>query len=513
VGHCVGRLGVLACLVFPAILSAQLPPLGVPRGALRLEIDGGLESWDTRFLDGQKEGLGADLSSTALGSDRFPSLADAESRIARVTGITGYRLNLGRLTTDALADRGIANFGLSLGLTNSITIFGRLPLVRARVQRTTSLDPTAADAGLSPGEAAQSDFFLQFDNALTSLSAHLAAGDYDGDPARRALAQATLTDATALRDDLLGLLGDPATASPFVPTTTGQAGLAINARLDALQSTLTNSLGVPDFTADPVLASQPLAADELEAALTDPAGSFAYRSGESNVTFRGDGETGVALTLVDRWDRGTRRGGLRAAVEGLVRFPTGVRARTDRLLALGTGDGQTDVEFRIVTDFGSGRWGARVEAGYNRQLAADIIARVAPPSQPFAGLDRLTIVRWDPGDVVSLAARPFFRLSRSIAIQGTVQHWSRGTDDASYPTDEDAIPGVEAGVLAEDTKASATLLGIGLTYADLGRLTTGGRGLPVDAGWNYERVASASGGRVANAHRIRAWFRVYVGLF
>ncbi len=512
-GYCVGRLGVLTCLLVPAVIQAQLPPLGVPRGAVRLEIDGGIESWDTRFLDGQKEGLGADLSSPALGSDRFPSLIDAEARIARASGIAGYRINLGRLSTDALADLGIANFGISLGLTNAITVFGRLPLVRARVQRTTSLDPSTADAGLSAEDADQSTFFVQFDDALATLNARLTAGDYDGNPTQRALAQATLTDATALRDDLLALLADPATASPFVPTTTSQAGIAINTRIDALQTTLSGNLGVPGFSADPVLASAPLTADELETALTDPSGPFAFRSGESNVTFRGDGEAGVAVTLVDRWDRGTRRGGLRAAVEGLIRFPTGVRAQTNRLLALGTGDEQTDVEVRVVTDLGSGRWGARLEAGYNRQLAADIVERVTPPSQPFAGLDRLTIVTWDPGDVVTLAARPFFRLSKSIAIQGSVQHWSRGTDEASYPTAEDAIPGVDAAVLAEDSKASATLLGIGISYADLGRLTPGGKGLPVDAGWRYERVANASGGQVANAHRIRGWFRVYVGLF
>jgi hypothetical protein len=197
----------------------------------------------------------------------------------------------------------------------------------------------------------------------------------------------------------------------------------------------------------------------------------------------------------------------------LVRFPTGVRARTDRPLALGTGDGQTDVEVRAVTDLGGGRVGVRLEAGYNRQFATDIVARVAPASQPFPGIDRLTNVRWDPGDVWNLAARPFYRLTRAIAIQGTVQHWSRGSDEVSYSSELDAIPGIDAAVLAEETESSATLLGIGISYADLGRLTAGGSGLPVDAGWSYDRVVRASGGRVPNVHRIRAWFRVYVGLF
>ena len=70
---------------------------------------------------------------------------------------------------------------------------------------------------------------------------------------------------------------------------------------------------------------------------------------EAKVIFRGDAEAGIALTLVDRWDRGAHRGGMRAAVEGLVRFPTGRVGRTDRLLALGTGDGQTDVEARVTS--------------------------------------------------------------------------------------------------------------------------------------------------------------------
>ena len=90
-------------------------------------------------------------------------------------------------------------------------------------------------------------------------------------------------------------------------------------------------------------------------------------------------------------------GGFRAAAEGLVRFPTGRRARLDRLLAIGTGDGQTDVELRGVVDLGSGSLGLRLEGGYNRQLAADVTARVAPPTQAFADRGLETVVRLDPG--------------------------------------------------------------------------------------------------------------------
>jgi hypothetical protein len=187
--------------------------------------------------------------------------------------------------------------------------------------------------------------------------------------------------------------------------------------------------------------------------------------------------------------------------------------RPDRLFAVGTGDGQTDVEGRVTLDLGAGNFGVRLEGDHNRQLAADITARVALPTQPFAGSGAITVVRNNPGDVTTLAARPFFRLAPTLAIQGTALYWSRGADEVSYATPADEIPGVDASDLAVDTEGKATVLGIGITYANPGAQRPGGRGLPVEAGWGYERVVKATGGRVANKHSFTAHFRVYFGLF
>jgi hypothetical protein len=512
VGYCVRRLGVIAGLLAPAAMWAQLPPVGVPRGVVRVELDGALESFDHRWLDGERQGYGADVSSPALGSNLIPALADAEARLARITGLADYHLNLGSLSTDAQGDVSRADLGLSLGLTRSITIFGRLPVVRARVQKSITLDPTGGDAGVNPGATQEASFFSQFDAAVIELDAAIGRGDYDANPGRKALAQSTLADATALRDDLFGLLSDPSTAAGFVPTSSSTAGLALLARIAALQGTLDTDLGVTGFTLAPTLAAASATSDDLIRFVSDPAGPIALRTGDSTVTFRGDAETGLALTLADRWDRSGKPGGFRAAIEGLVRYPTGVRARSDRLLTLGTGDGQTDVEARITADLGSGRWGARLVGDYNRQLAADLADRVASPSQPFPDTTLLSNVHFDPGDDLSLTVRPFFRLAPSFAIIGTVQRWTRSADKVSYLSTADEIPGVDASVLAEP-KRSATLVGIGLTYSNPGRLRGQGRGLPVDAGWSYERIASASGGRVADVNRVRASLRVYFGVW
>jgi hypothetical protein len=506
-------LGTILSLLAPSAAWAQLPPVGVPPGVVRFEVDGDFGIWDDRFLDGEREPLGTVLGGSALGSALLPGLAADESSVRRITGLADYQTSLGRLTADVLAERNTAMFGLSLGLTRAITIFGRMPLVRARVQPALGLDTEGANTGFAPTLDQQATFFGQFDNALTTLAANIAAGAYDGDPAQRALADATLAAGGTLNDDLFTLLTDPEGTSPFVPTATSEAGAAITGRVAALQATLSGSLGIPGFTTAPVLPTDPATEAGVLGFVSDSFGPIGLRAGESIVSFRGDAEAGASVTLTDKWDRDGRRGGLRAAVEALVRFPTGSVARTDRLLALGTGDGQTDVEVRGTVDVGSGNWGARLEGGYNRQLAADIARRVAPPGQPFPGVDLLTNVRRDPGDVVTLAVRPFYRLARTFALIGALEYQKRGEDEVTYATDADVIPGVDAAVLAEGTDASAALLSVGFTYANPGGLRPGGRGLPVDAGLNYERVLRASGGVVPDVHRVRATFRVYIGVF
>jgi hypothetical protein len=478
-----------------------------------VELDGGLETFDRRFLDGQRESYAADLASPALGSDRIPALAAAEARIGSIIGNTGYRINLGRLTTDAQAEVGTGFVGLSLGLTNHITIFGRIPLVRTRVQTSTQLDPTAADAGLNPGAEQQLPFFTQMDASVASLSARLAAGDYDANPSQKALAEATLAQATTLRSDLFGLLADPLTASPVLPTTGSAAGSALNARILALQTTLSADLGVSGFTLTPALPGSVITDPELTDFLTSRSGPVAIRLSDAPVTFRGDAEVGASLTLIDQWDRGAHRGGLRAALSGLVRLPTGRREQSDRPLDIGTGEGQTDVQVDIVTDVGAGPLGARLTGSYVRQLPSNILTRVASPSQPFAGPDRLAIVRRNPGDILAIGFHPLYRLARTFGLSAGLDHWSRGADQVFYADPATAIPGVDASVLAEGSKANATLLSVGITYSNPGRLRPGGTGLPVDASWSYERVLRSGGGRVPDTHAIRARFRVYFGVW
>jgi len=148
-----------------------------------------------------------------------------------------------------------------------------------------------------------------------------------------------------------------------------------------------------------------------------------------------------------------------------------------------------------------------------RQLPSTILVRVTAPSQPLVGPERLAFVRRNPGDIVAVGVRPFYRLARTFAVQAGLEHWSRKSDVVAYATPSGAIPGVDASVLAEESSANATLLSVGITYANPGGLRPGGTGLPVDASWSYERVLRAGGGRIPDTHRVVGQFRVYFGIW
>jgi hypothetical protein len=112
-----------------------------------------------------------------------------------------------------------------------------------------------------------------------------------------------------------------------------------------------------------------------------------------------------------------------------------------------------------------------------------------------------------------LSVHPFYRLARTFALDVGLDHWSRGTDSYSYADPAQALPGIDANVLAVDSKGNATLLSLGVTYANPGSLRPGGTGLPVDATWSYQRVLRASGVRVPDSHAVRASLKVYFGLW
>ena len=182
----------------------------------------------------------------------------------------------------------------------------------------------------------------------------------------------------------------------FIPTGGSEAGTALDARIAALQTTLgpvSASAGSPP---QPALPAEPRPPPTSSRSSAIPSGRSA-----SSPAIRGDvprrrrgrarGHARGPLGPGEAAGRLPRRGG------GAGSLPHRRARRNDRLLAIGTGDGQTDVEIRGVVDLGTGNIGVRLEGGYNRQLAGDVVDAVAPPTEPFPSRSLLTTVRRDPG--------------------------------------------------------------------------------------------------------------------
>lgn len=513
-----GRWALLAGALFlPAAAAAQFAPVGVPRGLVRLDLDGAFESVDRRYLDGALQDFAADLASPALGSDRIPGLSDADARLTRITGDAGAGLDLGRLTATAQGSRSIGVIGVAVGLTSRLTVFARLPLIRASVTPTITLDSTSSNAGVNPadpvfgtatGSAQTAGFFQDFGTALASLQTRLQSGAYDGDPTLKALAQSTLASGTSLRDDLFGLLADPATAAGFAPTAASPLGAAVRARIQALQATLAGSLGVAGFASAPALPDTRASQDQLTAYLTSPNGPIVGRLDNTPLSQRGDAEVGGVWTLVDRWNDDATGTGIRAALTGVARLGTGFAPRPNYFLDLGTGTGHGALGGAITTDIGVGRFAARLTAGYLRQLAGNQIVRLTPPDQPYAPFDRVVTVRVKPGDVLTVGAHPMIRLMPSFGLQAGVDYRRESDEQVSYASAGDSIPGIPASLLSVDSRIGVTTFSAGVTYSRPGKT-----GLPLDASWTFEQVIAGSGGRVLKTQTVRAGLRLYHRLF
>lgn len=501
-------LSALPVLILAAPLPAQLAPVGAPKGTLRFTLGGMFESADRRLFDGKQEDYLADFGSAALGSDRFPFLRTVDTVVGQAIGQSGYRVNLGGLKANGQLTVGTGIIGAAIGLTRQFTLFANIPFVTMQVKARLKEDSLSADAGFNPahptlGNGADrtlaNQFFTDFTAALNNLDARIAGGSYSG--AQLALAQSISARAARIRSGLASITTD-ADASPFLPTATSPTGIALINAIRGLQDTLATTLGVSSgFSEDPVLATARLSPGDITGFLSNPSGPIAALPvNGAKISRMGDMDVGAVLTLVDRFDRiGKRPGGFRFAVEAKLKLPTGLRDNPNNLLHLGTGNGRYELAMSGTADLGSGSIGARFTGGYTRRFEALRVRRVTAPDQPFPVDLRRSNIRYKPGDVVQIGAQPFFRLARNFAIHGSADYWREAAGRATYYRASEAIPGVPASLLVEDSGRRALVVGGGVSYVGraVNECLPGQRcGFPIDASWSYTRVVAGSGGRV-----------------
>lgn len=506
----------------PTRLPGQIAPLGVPAGYARLEVNGGFDWANERYRDGTRESLAAPLTSPALGQVAIPTLVDADRRIAGLIGITGYQMNLGRSTGSGQSSRGVGELGLALGLLRQVTLVGRMSLVQAWNRQDLALAAETGDAGVNAADPTLGDaagaqaaqlFSTNFNNALATLEGRIAGGAYDGDPATLALAEETLASGRLLADSLSALLIDPASVAAFLPLATSFAGSALNGRVSTVQATLSGPLGVPGFT-DPVpLPDGAATADDVRRYATGTGGPIAYEEfTSSKLIGPGDVSVGAVFTPVDRWDA-PRGQGLRLALEGTVRLPTGQAADVNDALATATGAGTTRLEGRGALDLGWGTFGARVSAGFAAQTAHTYERRVGAPVEALVPAVRRATVRQSGGSEWRVGVAPHLRVARFFALQATGAYARRNALDFAYATAADSVPGVPASVLGQSSGASRVELGVGAIYSSGGQRPDGSPYRALDAGWAWRTIVASSGGIQTKWSGMELYFRYYARFF
>jgi len=233
---------------------------------------------------------------------------------------------------------------------------------------------------------------------------------------------------------------------------------------------------------------------------------------DTAVTSVGDIEVGASFTLIDRWDRNEALGGIRTAVGALIRLPTGEPRNIYDPLDLGTGTGQTDLALGAVLDWGAGNWGVRFTGGYTIQFAATVEQAVRSPETPIEPAP-IANLRWMPGNVLHLGARPFFRLARAFALQLGATYRVHSEDRYQYATAGDSIPGLDPAIMSQGTSSSSLVFSGGVSYSSPSAADPRGKGLPVEAHWTYQAVVASSKGLVPKTTTMRVGLRLYFGLW
>jgi hypothetical protein len=509
---------VAALLAVAPAVAAQLEPVGVPKGTMRIEFGAGWSDWDSRFSDGHVQPWTADFAKDSNASNAFPEFSAAEQTLSRILARPGSLINLGRTTSTALVNYNNAELSLALGLTRHLTIFGRLPMVHNRVQPTLTFtgdsvgfNQASGAFGTLAGAAANNAFLGDFRVALDTLSARVQAGFYDGNTAQKALAIATVADGTLLQARLDTLTRIESANTPFLPIEQSGTGQALLDRVEGVQAAM-DTLAVT-FTDTLPLPTTPLAQGDFYNFISNPAGPIdGFEPAQTSATYLGNISVGATYTLVDHWDSGRHLGGLRSALSGTLTLPTALLDNANNFFDASTGLPGYSVLGSLITDLGAGRWGARIALSYDWRFATLRVRRVGLPTQPLAYLYRLSNLSYDAGDTFSAEARPFFRLARSFALAVGVRYSTQGTSTYTWYAPVDAKPGLDPQSLGVDSQRSWTDISVGVSYSSAAT-RGGGTGLPVESAINFGQTVSASGGAVPKATYLTFNFRLYLRLW
>ena len=504
---------VAAASATSALAAQAVERTDIPRrGTLRVTLDPRIVTWDRQYVNGTAwRPLGAPLTGDSVGSAGIPSVARLEQDVRTASGLSGFLASLGKGLFSVRQERRTFPIIAELGVTDRLAVSVMLPIVRVATRTHLQLSPTGSNLGANPlgtragADVVYTNFFAQFDDALTQLNDSIASGHYGCSPPptpQCAQAQALATQGAAVRDALRRTVyGVGSTGSPFVPLAQSDAGLAIGSAVGTIQQDLATAYNIPSFTDPFLLSVDSLNPDRMAALLADPVLGYGYRYTPFRNSFRlglGDVELGAKYRIV----AGSR---YVAAVAGTVRLPTAGRDFADDLLRQSLGDHQLDLEGRLIQELTvAGRVWLNLAVRAGVQRPGTRFVRVAPPAAVLVPAQAGVLLSWDPGDYAAVDFAPLYRFNPRFAAGLTLGYWSRGRDRFTFRTPQDSTDlearlgtATSAAVLDQGTSERWLRVGAAVTFV----------GASVEGGFSVEQTISGSGGRVPAATVFRIVMR------
>jgi len=481
------------------------------RGVLRVTFDPRIMTWNDQFTDAGRMKLGAPLTGDTVGGRYIPVVARLEQNVRVASGLSSFVASLGAGLLSVRQERRTYPTTAELGLTNRLSVSLMVPMVRVATRASFQYSARGANLGVNPlafnapgARGTDSVFFSQFDQALTQLDQQAAGCAAPPSPcAARDSSARWHAVRDALRSSVYGL---GQTGSPFLPLDTSTAGRAIDSTVARIQQGLNVTFGIAGFDTTVALASDTLSGAAFEQILLnpDPTG-FGYSSVPFVRNFRyrlGD----IELAAKYRVLAGAHYA---AALQALVRLPTGAKDSASDLLRQSIGDHQLDLEGRLMQELSVGPLWLNVAVRAGMQRPGTQVRRVAPWDAFLVPAAATADLRWDPGDYVGVDVAPLVRLASEFAAGFTAGYFTKARDHYAFQSTQDSVAvatrmgvATPASVLDQGTAQRWLRLGFAVTY----------HAPSVEGGFSIEQTVSGAG-LVPGATVYRLVFRATRKLF
>ncbi|MEX2528548.1 MAG: hypothetical protein WEA09_13000 [Gemmatimonadota bacterium] len=456
--------------------------------------------------------LGSPLTFSPLTSGLIPGLQQVEEGLSQALGEPAFVLPLGATQGYLKSHVNRIPLEVALGVTSRITVGGRVPFVRRRVDGGFAYLPENAEMGRVQNPSSVTGY-------LSSLEAALAAGDLrllqlcgqNGQSQDTCQAGQSAVD---MGRALLDGLRRAGVGGPFLPAQGTGAGSALQARVTGVMDGLA-SLGVGDGLPSLLLPESPLGHDDFRQLFlsTSPPVDELFSQGLEELWTLGDPEFFVLLTLMEVGEGpGRDRPRARWLAEVGGRYGTEDPAPLLPLLPVDPYRGHHAFWTTTVGELNPSHWwGIRLEGGWEQSLPRAVSRfDMGGILGPEPGVRPIEVT---PGSRLRLAVSPRIFLAPQLSIgagYGLLRWGGESWAGAAEAAPSTEGPGFWGAPLGGGTLHS---LALDLSYSGLPSFRRGQGGLPVELHLRFHRTLAGRGDGLVAPAGVEAGLRIHRRLF